>query len=155
MIIILFWTIPDIAINMIPLRSFSKTFTEIPYEIGESIVNVSEETDTFVKEVFKMLDNYDKESVIFLDSLIHKAQKAVFATINVYDTTVNVLIRNLFSQIYSQIMKLGYSTYDDAKCEVDGFITKSKESYYVANQCNISFNFFERSVTIWIFYGIW
>jgi len=133
---------------MIPLRSFSKTFTEIPYEIGESIVNVSEETDTFVKEVFKMLDNYDKESVIFLDSLSHRAQKAVFASINTVDTTINVLIRNLFSQIYSQIMKLGYSTYDDAKREVDGFITKSKESYYVANQCNISFNFFERCVTI-------
>ena len=138
----------DTTLNIIPLRSFSKSFTEVPYKIGESAVKVTEESKTFVKEIFRMLDDYDKESMIFLDSISHRAQKAVFASINTVDTTINVLIRNLFSQIYSQIMKLGYSTYDDAKREVDGFITKSKESYYVANQCNISFNFFERGVTI-------
>lgn len=128
-------TIESIAIdsvfNSIPLRTYSKTFSEYPYRLGSMIKKVSKDSDSYVKNMFKMLDRYDKELKIFGGEVSNLLRASVFVTFNAFETTVNVLCNNYIYDVFKMVFDTKNSTFLSELMGF-GFNITSRDSSYVA-----------------------
>jgi hypothetical protein len=96
-----------------------------------------------------MLDDYDKESLLFVALLGHNFQKSLFLTINMYDTTVNVLVKNYFKSVFIKLFDVSDESFLNQIRNDSGFIYMSKESYYLAtNNDSLSNVVFEKDVLL-------
>ena len=145
----LFGIMVDSMVNILPLRTFSKLYTEVPYDLGKFLFKTSEKSNMYVKEIFGMLDDYDKESLLFVALLGHNFQKSLFLTINMYDTTVNVLVKNYFKSVFIKLFDVSDESFLNQIRNDSGFIYMSKESYYLAtNNDSLSNVVFEKDVLL-------
>jgi hypothetical protein len=69
-----------------------------------------------------MLDDYDKESLLFVALLGHNFQKSLFLTINMYDTTVNVLVKNYFKSVFIKLFDVSDESFLNQIRNDSGFI---------------------------------
>ena len=121
----------DSVFNSIPLRTYSKTFSEYPYRLGSMVKKVSKDSDSYVKNMFKMLDRYDKELKIFGEEVGDLLRASVFVTFNAFETTVNVLCNNYIYDVFKMVFDTKNSTFLSELMGF-GFNITSRDSSYVA-----------------------